>query len=230
MGKKPIHSHFFPPICTIGSAVSHCQRFKLKKTRGDSDLDHILSPPGANECDNRGESNCYGIFLNGVSDRERRSRLLTDPSLGWPSSLTHPSLVRGRFDPVRVARQRIKKSRPLSRVLSWAAIPLGCASPRSSSDLPGSPCGPHVAAFRPPASLFGLAPGGVCRAVDVAARAVRSYRTISPLPAPLTRRLGGIFLLHFPWTRVPQALPGTVPCGARTFLHVRSTQRLPGRL
>jgi len=93
----------------------------------------------------------------------------------------------------------------VSRVLSWAAIPLGCASPRRSSDLPGSPCGPHVAAFRPPASLFGLAPGGVCRAVGVAAPAVRSYRTISPLPAPLARHLGGIFLLHFPWTRVPQA-------------------------
>src|ERR1700685_1737876 len=70
----------------------------------------------------------------------------------------------------------------------------------------------------PHASLFGLAPGGVCRAVGVATRAVRSYRTISPLPAPLARRLGGIFLLHFPWTRVPQALPGTVPCGAGTFL------------
>ena len=26
------------------------------------------------------------------------------------------------------------------------------------------------------------------------------------------------FLLHFPWTHVPQALPGTLPCGARTFL------------
>src|ERR1700730_10554051 len=71
----------------------------------------------------------------------------------------------------------------------------------------------------PRASLFGLAPGGVCRAVDVATRAVRSYRTISPLPAPLARHLGGIFLLHFPWARAPQALPGTVPCGARTFLH-----------
>ena len=54
----------------------------------------------------------------------------------------------------------------------------------------------------------------------VAAGAVRSYRTISPLPAPLARRLGGIFLLHFPWTRAPQALPGTVSCGARTFLHL----------
>jgi hypothetical protein len=27
---------------------------------------------------------------------------------------------------------------------------------------------------------------------------VRSYRTISPLPVPLARHLGGIFLLHFP--------------------------------
>src|SRR5674476_1015667 len=32
--------------------------------------------------------------------------------------------------------------------------------------------------------LFGLAPGGVCRAVSVAGNAVRSYRTVSPLPRP----------------------------------------------
>src|SRR5690242_21803530 len=30
--------------------------------------------------------------------------------------------------------------------------------------------------------LFGLAPGGVCRAAAVAGSAVRSYRTVSPLP------------------------------------------------
>ena len=123
--------------------------------------------------------------------------------------------------PRKSPRPRGEKSRPLSRVLSWTVIPLGCASPRSSSDLPGSLtwatwCGRHA----PRASLFGLAPGGVCRAADVATCAVRSYRTISPLPAPLARHLGGIFLLHFPWAHAPQALPGTVPCGARTFLHV----------
>src|SRR5450631_827484 len=39
--RKPILSHFFPPTATIGSAVSHCQRLKLKKTRDNSDLDHI---------------------------------------------------------------------------------------------------------------------------------------------------------------------------------------------
>src|SRR3984885_10642662 len=130
-------------------------------------------------------------------------------------------IKRGRFGPVKFPRHAVEKSRPLSRVLSWTVIPLGCASPRSSSDLPGSLmwatwCGRQA----PRASLFGLAPGGVCRAADVATRAVRSYRTISPLPAPLARHLGGIFLLHFPWARAPQALPGTVPSGARTFLHV----------
>lgn len=36
--------------------------------------------------------------------------------------------------------------------------------------------------------LFGLAPGGVYRAVSVAGNAVRSYRTLSPLPAPKRRR------------------------------------------
>ena len=38
------------------------------------------------------------------------------------------------------------------------------------------------------------------------------------------------FLWHFPWARAPQALPGTLPCGARTFLHRARRQRLSGRL
>jgi hypothetical protein len=32
------------------------------------------------------------------------------------------------------------------------------------------------------------------------------------------RGLAVYFLWHFPWARAPQALPGTLPCGARTFL------------
>ncbi len=55
-------------------------------------------------------------------------------------------------------RDRKSGSRPISRVLSWAAIPLGPASPQGSSIQPGSDAG-HVIA-----PLFGLAPGGVCRA------------------------------------------------------------------
>ena len=50
------------------------------------------------------------------------------------------------------------RSQPISRVLSWAIIPLGSVSPLPSSNLPGGGAG------RTSASLFGLAPDGVCRA------------------------------------------------------------------
>jgi len=69
------------------------------------------------------------------------------------------------------------------------AIHLGRPLPDASRDRPGrqrgnAPCRPspeRVSADIP--SLLGLAPGGVCRAAPVAGRAVRSYRTLSPLPA-----------------------------------------------
>ena len=44
--------------------------------------------------------------------------------------------------------------------------------------------------------------------------AVRSYRTISPLPE------GGIFLLHFPSRRRAWTLSSLLPVGVRTFLHI----------
>jgi hypothetical protein len=60
--------------------------------------------------------------------------------------------------------------------------------------------------------LHGLAPGGVCRAATVAGRAVRSYRTLSPLPDPAgsPRGLAVCFLWHCPWGRPRRVLPGTV--------------------
>ena len=76
-----------------------------------------------------------------------------------------------------------ERSRPISRVLSRAIIHLGYASPRISSDLPGSLCGPHVRsdlAIGLRASLFGLAPGGVCRAVEC------YHRRGALLPHPFT--------------------------------------------
>ena len=76
-------------------------------------------------------------------------------------------------------------------------------------------CGPQHSLPIWSCSRWGLP----CR--SVAGLAVRSYRTISPLPAS-RRTAGGIFLLHFPSARAAQALPGTVPCGARTFLGIVS--------
>src|SRR5258706_11927333 len=76
-------------------------------------------------------------------------------------------------------------------------------------------------------SLFGLAPGGVCRATCVAAGAVRSYRTLSPLPR-LIRYAPRRFALccTFPGVRSPLArgrspagrYPAPYARGARTFL------------
>jgi hypothetical protein len=60
--------------------------------------------------------------------------------------------------------------------------------------------------------LFGLAPGGVYPAAPVARGAVRSCRTVSPLPAGCLAALARAvcFLWHFPWGRPRRPLAGTV--------------------
>ena len=56
-------------------------------------------------------------------------------------------------------------------------------------------------------SLFGLAPCGVCPARDIAAAAVRSYRTFSPLP----RACEAVrFLWHFPSTSLDAGFPDVI--------------------
>jgi len=120
-------------------------------------------------------------------------------------------------------------SRPVSRVLSRTIIPLGSPSPATSSGLPGSTRG-HALPLRA-TSLFGLAPGGVCRAVRVTTSAVRSYRTVSPLPVPLLELRRFAFCCTFRRLTPPRRYLAPCPQGARTFLHIsRETQRSPGRL
>ena len=86
-------------------------------------------------------------------------------------------------------------------------IPLGRPLLDGSSDLPEgwalrAETLPDVATGNP--FLFGLAPCGVCPATGITARAVRSYRTFSPLP----RQAGAVcFLWHFP----SNGLEGTPP-------------------
>ena len=90
----------------------------------------------------------------------------------------------------RAAEQRGKcRSRPVSRVLSRGKPHGGEHSSRTrvaarlQRAVPGGSGGPpFTSRRREDASLFALAPGGVCRAAPVARRAVRSYRTVSPLP------------------------------------------------
>jgi len=75
--------------------------------------------------------------------------------------------------------------------------------------------------------LFGLAPGGVYPAADCC----QLRGALLPHHFTLTEPEGQAvyFLWHFPWARAPQALPGTLPNGARTFLR-GYPQRLLGRL
>ena len=72
---------------------------------------------------------------------------------------------------------RLKVESDISRVLSRTVIHLGQVSPLASSNLPESSAG------RTNGFLFGLAPSGVYQPRTVTSRAVRSYRTLSPLPS-----------------------------------------------
>lgn len=111
-------------------------------------------------------------------------------------------------------------SQPISRVLSRAIISLGCLSPNTSSNLPGSDADNIVR------SLFGLAPSGVYPANRVASVAVRSYRPFSPLPL----ESGGLFSVAL---SVDLRLPGvTWHCvlWSPDFPLFTEKERLPGRL
>jgi len=122
--------------------------------------------------------------------------------------------TRRAFYAMAGVRSLRKRSRPISRVLSRTIIHLRYASPRTSSDLPGSLCGPHVLPHPrtgPLAPLFGLAPGGVCRATECCHRRGALLPHHFTLTAPFAGGLAVCFLLHFPWARAPQALPGALP-------------------
>jgi len=77
------------------------------------------------------------------------------------------------------------------------------------------------------ASLFGLAPGGVYPATDVDRRGALLPHHFT-LTARACAREAVYFLWHFPWAHAPQALPGTLLCGARTFLRSGMLPSLAG--
>jgi hypothetical protein len=118
----------------------------------------------------------------------------------------------------------IKGSRPISRVLSWTAIHLDTASPQASSDLPGNHAG------RTSVPLFGLAPGGVYPATPVTSRAVRSYRTISPLLGPYKQNQRYIFCGTFHRLAPPRCYLAPCPVEPGLSSPPLRTARLPGRL
>lgn len=142
-----------------------------------------------------------------------------------------------RFRGVGSMAGKERSGGPVSRILSppnrrRAIIHLGRRLLDGSSALPAArtmraaSCSPEGEACR----LHGLAGGGVYPAADVTTRAVRSYRTIAPLPVPAGAdhrrcRFCGTFpeLPRRAKRRVARsALPTTVPCPVRTFLPARA--------
>jgi hypothetical protein len=129
----------------------------------------------------------------------------------------------------RRRRDKKRRSRPVSRVL--------CVLRRDShSSRPGVTArlqqptrgryGPHHSPLIWSCSGWGLP----CHAT-LSPHAVRSYRTLSPLPDPLAGPSAVCSLLHWPSAHAAQELPGTLPCGARTFLDApEGATRLSGRL
>ena len=112
-------------------------------------------------------------------------------------------------------------------------IHLGRSLPNASRNLPGQQREDAPAANRA-SSLFGFAPGGVYHASAVTLGAVRSYRTLSPLPTQKRRRFA--FCGTFPRVTPAGRYPAPYPRGARTFLpqhlsdsFARSSNRLAER-
>ena len=130
------------------------------------------------------------------------------------------------------------RGRPVSRILSRGLPPLDGHSSwhrvtpaplAANPDLlgPKQPCG-----LRHTRSLFGIAPGGACRAGPVARPAVVSYSTVSPLPlcdvgCPI-RIKAVCSLWRFPWGCPRRALPGTVSLWSPDFPRTRSCPRPRG--
>ena len=120
---------------------------------------------------------------------------------------------------------------PAADAADVTAIPLVHRLPGASCNLPerlirtDRDVSPRKG-ISPAPLLFGFAPGGVCRAASVAGSAVRSYRTVSPLPRSNATHRGGLFSVALS-LGAPESVPaGRYPApfvhGARTFL--------PGRL
>jgi hypothetical protein len=122
-----------------------------------------------------------------------------------------------------------KKESAISRVLSGATIHLGQPSPATSSDLPGSPFGRTVRTGVQLLPYLVLLQAGFSVPRRVTTRAVRSYRTFSPLPALAC--LGGMFSVALSMGSHP---PGVTWRPARRSPDfppaLVARQRLPDRL
>ena len=158
-----------------------------------------------------------------------------------------PRLQAAIFEEDALSSRRISKKSPsngiefarrsVSRVLSPAATPAHrrrgwpfiwdarYRTPRATN--PGDGAESRLPSEDGASPLFGLAPGGVYRAAPVAGGAVRSYRTLSPLPAGFGARRRFAFCGTFPGVAPAGRYPAPILRGARTFLPPAEAGRRP---
>ncbi|SHF23421.1 hypothetical protein SAMN05444273_104389 [Litoreibacter ascidiaceicola] len=113
---------------------------------------------------------------------------------------------------------------PVSRILSKGLPPLDDHSSKATVTRDPLAANPNLLGTKHPRRqastrfLFGIAPGGACRATPVASGAVGSYPTVSPLP-PHARAVSSLW--RFPSDRSARALPGTVALWSPDFPRTR---------
>ncbi len=132
-----------------------------------------------------------------------------------------------------VKRQTACKPGSVPWVAMGMAIHLGRPLPGASRDRPGrrreNPPGPWPG----PPPLRGLAPGGVYRAAPVAGGAVRSYRTLSPLPSVAEAKEGGLLSVALSLGSPPPGVtrhPVSVEPGLSSPGAIKRRRRPSGRL
>ena len=114
----------------------------------------------------------------------------------------------------RSVRAVCKPSSVLDDHLSRPKVAIGLKRLSRERDGP-----PHILSYQS-CTRWGLHSGRVARPL------VSSYLTFPPL-RPSRRKVRGISLLHFPWSRLHWHFTSTLPCGARTFLACLRTRGRP---
>ena len=112
--------------------------------------------------------------------------------------------------------KRKRWSRPVSRVLYVLRRDSHSSRPGVAAWLQQPTREQRGPRYRSP--IWSCSEWGLPCRTTLAPYAVRSYRTLSPLPDPLARPSAVCSLLHWPSAHAAQELPGTLPYGARTFL------------
>ena len=168
------------------------------------------------------------------ADAPRNSGQIHRPEFVWVDALTPPPAPRvalpspasrERDGSPRPAAAQYQWSRPVSRVLSshlamrkQSFLWDGCRQPPQAT-YPEGVRAARLTAFAIILPYLVLLRAGF--AMPLLLPAARCALTAPFHPCLLLRASAVCFLLHFPWTHVPQVLPGALPSGARTFLHSR---------